>query len=334
MTSRRTILAAFAPAILRGAPPPPIRIAFLGGGHAHGLGKAQVVLNNPSFQIAGIYEPDPAVLARFTRLGIASKSKAEILGDSSIRVVAVESDVLELPKLAIEALQSGKHTHVDKPPSYDMAGIRKMVELARANKLILQQGYMWRYHPGMNAMIKAVKDGLIGDVFLVRGIINTYIEAAKRPELARFAGGEMFELGSHLIDATVRLMGAPGKVDSILRKDGSFADSLKDNTLAVLHYPKAMAMIQSATLQRGASAHRTFEVQGSKGTLTLQPIEPGVLRMDIDGKVTTTKYDTYKRYVDDFINLAEAVEGRAKMPVSLETELVVEETLLRASSMV
>ncbi len=335
MTTRRTILAAtLAPAILRAAPAPPIRIAFLGGAHPHGLGKAQVLLKNASFQLAGIYEPDPAVLARFTRLGIVSRTKEAILGDPTIQAIAVESHVRDHQTLTIEALRAGKHTHVDKPPSHDMAGIRTMVELARAKKLILQQGYMWRYHPGMNAVINAVKDGVIGDVFLVRGIINTYIEAADRQELARFAGGEMFELGAHLVDATVRLMGAPSKVDSILRKDGDFPDELKDNTLAVLHYKKAMAIIQTAALQRGASAYRMFEVQGSKGTITLQPIEPGVLRVNLGGNVTTTKYEAYKRYIDDFINLAEVIEGRANLPVPLETELLVEETLLRASSMI
>ena len=131
MNSRRRLFAAaIVPALLKAASPP-IRIALLGGVHSHGLGKAQVLLNNPSFQLVGIHEPDPAILAKFTRLGIASKSKEEILSDPSIRAVAVESHVRDHQAMAIEALEAGKHTHVDKPPSYDMAGLRRMVELAR-----------------------------------------------------------------------------------------------------------------------------------------------------------------------------------------------------------
>ena len=107
VTTRRTILAAtLAPAILRAAPAPPIRIAFLGGAHPHGLGKAQVLLRNASFQLAGIYELDPAVLARFTRLGIISRTKEAILGDPTIQAIAVESHVRDHQTLAIEALNA------------------------------------------------------------------------------------------------------------------------------------------------------------------------------------------------------------------------------------
>ena len=57
----------------------------------------------------------------------------------------------------------------------------------------------------------------------------------------------MFELGGHVIDRTIELLGRPGKVHSWLRHDTSYPDKLADNNLAVLEYPKALAVIaQSA----------------------------------------------------------------------------------------
>jgi hypothetical protein len=41
----------------------------------------------------------------------------------------------------------------------------------------------------------------------------------------------------------------------------------------------------------------------------------------------------YRRYVDDFVELAAAVRGETKLPVTFEEELLVEEALLRASGM-
>ena len=42
---------------------------------------------------------------------------------------------------------------------------------------------------------------------------------------------------------------------------------------------------------------------------------------------------TYKRYVDDFIELAAAIRGEAKLRVTYEENLLVQEILLRASGM-
>ena len=53
----------------------------------------------------------------------------------------------------------------------------------------------------------------------------------------------MFELGGHVIDRVVELLGRPTKVQSFLRHDTSMPDKLADNNLAVLEFPKALAVI-------------------------------------------------------------------------------------------
>ena len=50
----------------------------------------------------------------------------------------------------------------------------------------------------------------------------------------QFAGGGLFELGSHLVDALVRLLGEPRAVTPFLRKHGDFADDLKKQYLEFL----------------------------------------------------------------------------------------------------
>jgi predicted dehydrogenase len=192
----------------------------------------------------------------------------------------------------------------------------------------------------MNAVLETARQGWLGEVYLVRGQINTLIEPQRRPEWADFAGGHMFELCAHLIDATVRLLGRPVKVTPFLRHDSSLNDNLKDNTVAVFEYPKAMAIIHGATMQPGAGGHRMFEVQGTNGTATVRPIEPPVVNIELASAAGPYKkgrqqlpMPEYKRYVDDLAELAAAVRGQKKLSVSLEDELLVQETLLRASGM-
>jgi len=259
---------------------------------------------------------------------------------TAARVVAVEGPVKDHYASARLALEAGKHVHVEKPPADTMAGMRHLVQTAQQKKLLLQSGYMWRYHPGFDKVIEAKRNGWLGDVYMVRGQINTLIDASRRPEWGQFRGGQMFELGAHLIDALVRLMGAPAKVTPYLRKQGSFHDDLHDLTLAVFEYPGAMAVIQSATLQPGSGAYRSFEVLGTNGTAIIRPLEAPVLTIDLAKAagpykkgLQTIPLPAYTRYVGDLADLAAAVRGERPLAVSLTDELLVHQTLLAASEM-
>jgi predicted dehydrogenase len=91
----------------------------------------------------------------------------------------------------------------------------------------------------------------------------------------------MFELGSHLVDAVVRLLGKPNAVTPFARHHGKFEDSLKDNNVAVLEYERAAAVLINTALQIGATPQRSFEVLGTNGTAALQPLEPSALTIEL-----------------------------------------------------
>ena len=95
-------------------------------------------------------------------------------------------------------------------------------------------------------------------------------DAARAIEIA---GGTMYELGCHLIDPLVRLLGKHAKVTPVLRHDAKDADALADNCVAVFDFKHAIGIISSATMQPTSGAHRTFEIQGTNGVAIVRPIE-------------------------------------------------------------
>ena len=322
------------------APTSPLRIAFLGAGHSHAFEKSKVVRENKEFELAGIWDEDPAVRAQFEQAGVKLLSRDAILGDTSIAVVAVESAVKDHAAYAQIALDAGKHVHLEKPPSTDLASFRSLSELARRKHLRLQMGYMWRYHPGINAALEAARNGWLGDVFLVRGAINTFIARERRPEFAMFRGGQMFELGCHLIDPMVRLLGLPRAVTPFLRKHGGVDDGLADNTAAVFDYGRALGIISSSTLQPGANRHRAFEIFGSNGGAVVRPLEPPQLEIDLEKAAgpyvagpQKPKMPPFRRYTADFAELAESVRTGRPLAFTPEEDLRVHEILLAASEM-
>jgi predicted dehydrogenase len=255
-------------------------------------------------------------------------------------VVAVESDVRDHAAHALLALEAGKHVHLEKPPAMRLADMRAVVAMAREKQRLLQTGFMWRYHPGFRALFEAVRQGWLGDVFLVRGYISNHLSPAMRREWAEYAGGAMFELGSHLVDATVRLLGKPKAIAPFLRGHGRFADALKDNNVAVLEYERATAVLINTALQSGSTPRRSFEVVGSNGSMLLEPIEPPTLTVELmtaagpySRGVQPVALPPYRRYEADFVELAAAVRGERSLTVPLEEEMLVAETLLRTCAM-
>jgi predicted dehydrogenase len=240
----------------------------------------------------------------------------------------------------LEALGAGKHVHIEKPASDNLAEMKRIVDLARSKKLRIQTGYMWRYNPAVRRVIEAGRQGWLGEIYHVHARMNTLIGADRRPEWELFSGGQMFEQGAHLVDIVVRLLGRPSKVTPFLRHDGAFADQLKDNTAAVLEYPKAVVILVSSVLQPGANAHRAIEVFGSNGNAVIRPIEPPSLEIDLQKPAgpyaagrQKVQLEPFERYAGDIAALARVIRGQEAPVASLEEEWLVEETLLRASGM-
>jgi predicted dehydrogenase len=224
--------------------------------------------------------------------------------------------------------------HVEKPPATDVAGFRELLDLARLKKRVLQQGYMWRHHPGFRMLHDQVRSGAIGEVYMVTAVMEKTLEAERRPEWARFRGGQMFELCSHLIDPLVRLLGRPDRITPYLKKSGKFSDGLADNTVAVFEFPGAMGVVMGSALHPDGNRRRSFTVNGTMGTLTLDPIEPGSLWLETK-KAPRQQLATapYVRFEDDFRELASAIRDGKPLSVTPLQDLMVQEAIIEASGM-
>ena len=70
-------------------------------------------------------------------------------------------------------------------------------------------------------------------------VMSKVVGLEARKNLAKFKGGMMFELGCHIIDSAIYLLGKPDKVTPYPRQTRD-SDDLYDNMMAVLEYPTAI----------------------------------------------------------------------------------------------
>ena len=225
------------------AAPTVIRVGMLGTGHSHTTGKLKAMQDSPDYEIAGVVKTMPMPRAspekdpRFQ--GLKWMSEDQLLADRSIHLIVVECRVWEALPWGRKVIDAGKHLHLEKPPGNEWEPFKELVEEARRKKLLLQTGYVWRWHEGVNAAHRSGPEGLARGS--VHGPRND--ELGSRPEErateAKYKGGGLFELSGHVIDRTVELLGRPKTVKSWLRHDTNHPDKLADNNLTVFEYDKS-----------------------------------------------------------------------------------------------
>ena len=320
-----------------------MRAALWGTQHSHTSGKLQAMKGNPLFDVAAVCESDPAAEARAKKdqrfQGLRWVSEDQLLNDRSIQLVVVECNVWDALSMGQKVIAAGKHLHLEKPPGNAWQPFKAMVEEARRKHLLFQTGYVWRCHEGVNAAMKAARKGWLGDVMQVRGAMNADRDAAQRAVEAKYKGGGLFELGGHVIDRIVDLLGRPTKVHTWLRHHPGVSDTLADNNLTVFEYEKSLAVLTQIARMSGAGDHRSLEIIGSDGTAMVWP-ESNPPRMKIHLRKPQGPYKSgwqeitfgpQPRFVADFQELAQAILSGGPLRLSYEHELLLQETLLRAS---
>jgi predicted dehydrogenase len=325
-----------------------LRIAQIGTRHGHAQGKWQALCSNADVKAVGIWEPDSAMRARAqASKGFAGArwldSADQALADPSVVAVAIEGRNHESLAMAQAAVDAGKHLWFDKPAGDDWPGFVALLDKASKQGTQVQMGYMFRYNPGFQQVSTWVRDGLLGDIFEIRAHMSTNVDILERTEQSRHQGGILYDLGGHMIDQIVWLLGRPTHVTSVLRNDATpDLPAYFDNTVAVFEFEKALAILDIAAMEPRPMARR-FEVYGTRGTAIFEPFDPArTLRLALEEPVKgispagehvinlpeVSRQQMYERELVAFVGVL-----RAQRPPdrSTEHERLVQETLLRAT---
>ena len=229
-------------------------IAQYGTKHGHAAGKLTALQRNPRVDVAGVFEPDPQRRHELAGAGEPYQDvhwfgdAREMLEDPGIVAVAAEGRNDESLDQTEQIVKAGKHVWYDKPAGTSWAQWQRVVELAAQRELIIQMGYMFRYHNGFQRIAQWVRSGLLGRVYAIRAHMSTWISEPERRVIARHPGGIGYDLAGHMLDQIVWLLGRPQQVAGFLRNDSANVPGFKDNTLVVCSYANALAFVDIAAM--------------------------------------------------------------------------------------
>ena len=205
--------------------------------------------------------------------GVKEMSVEEILNDPTIEAVAVETEEVYLTKYALMVAKSGKHMHMEKPGSPDLAAFEELVKTVKENGTVFHIGYMYRYNPNVVDLMKQVKNGEIGDIISVEAQMNCTHPEGVRRWLGAFPGGMLYFLGCHLIDLILQIQGEPENIIPLSRNSG-LGDGLGDDFgMAVFEYKNGVSFAKTTAVEFGGFARRQLVVSGSRKTVEIKPLE-------------------------------------------------------------
>jgi predicted dehydrogenase len=153
-------------------------------------------------EIAAICDIDESVLDKRIQEVAGSKGKAparyidirKMLEDKSIDCVSIATPNHSHTLQTIWSLQAGKHVYVEKPCSHNIFESRQIVAAARKYNKLVQHGTNSRSTEGLREAMQKLREGVIGDVYMARGLCFKWRDTIGRAPVEEPPKGVHYDL--------------------------------------------------------------------------------------------------------------------------------------------
>jgi predicted dehydrogenase len=308
-----------------------------------GYGVAAKVMHAPFLKISTEYEVT-VVLERnrndsqelFPSAKVVRSFEELLLQDVDLVIITTPNQT-HFP-YAEQALLKGKHVVLEKPFTITTAEAKKLIEIAKSQRLILSVYQNRRYVADFITIKEILGKKLLGDVHEYEAHFDRYRPEAKVNAWREESGagnGVLYDLGPHLIDQALYLFGLPQNItaDIRLQRPHARADDYFDIRL---DYGFLKVILKAGMLVREPGPR--YMIHGTKGSfikygndpqeaLLKQGILPdspqwgseneqqfGLLHTEIDEQDTVMKYPSLQgNYGLFYINLYQALTNDAEL---------------------
>lgn len=324
-----------------------IRIGQIGVCHEHASGKIITLRGLPAvFEIVGVVDDRASTAAKFAGsdlkpyAGLRFMTEGELFNTPGLQAVTVETPNTDLVPTALRCMERNLAMHLDKPGGENLELFGRLRKGCEERQLPFQMGYMFRNNPAIQFSQRIVREGWLGDVFEIQASMShNYGGDAYQTYLGKFSGGIMFNLGCHLIDFIVPMLGRPQRVVPFLKSAPGYPDAIKNNCVAIMEYPHATVTLRACSFE--IAPERRLKICGTKGTIDLCPVErfdgkPLLMRLSLQegnaeyaaGTHTVDFGIQRDRYADQLLELAKTIDGEMANPYGYEHDILVQELLL------
>lgn len=243
-----------------------LNVGLIGFGLSGRYFHAPFLSSNPRFKIKTVVERSKNEAQEFDASIENARSVDELLSDKSIDLVFICTPNDTHFEYAMDALENGKHVIIEKPFANTEAEARQLVELAKEKGLILTAYQNRRWDSDFLTIKKLIAEDKLGDIVEFESRYDRYRpvpQANTWKEQEIIGGGNLYNLGPHLIDQALVLFGTPLTVSADIRtlRPGSQID---DYFHIQLGYADKSVIVKSSMLV--CNNQLRYTLHGTKGS--------------------------------------------------------------------
>lgn len=206
-----------------------------------------------------------------------------LVADPEIDAVYVATPVDLHEAQTIAAARAGKHVLCEKPMALDVRACDAMIDAGRANGVRLGVAYYRHFYPVVRRMKEILASGEIGTPVYAQVNAFEWVDMPRDDPRAWFleprrsGGGPMFDFGCHRLEVLLNCLGPVSHVTAAV-SNAVFDRAVEDTAAAVLRFERgtcAMVAVSHAVRE----PRDTFEILGSRGSLRVESLNAGDLRV-------------------------------------------------------
>lgn len=261
------------------------RLGFLGVGWI-GRHRMKAILEAGIADIAAIADLAPEMVAEAGRLAPDAKRVGTLddLLDAGLGGVVIATPSAMHAEQSIRALDRGVAVFCQKPLGRTEAEVRAVVDAARRADRLLSVDLSYRFTEGMLRVREAVRSGELGRLYAADLVFHNAYGPDKPwfydPALA--GGGCVMDLGVHLVDLALWVLGAP-QVSGISSKLFASGEPLEPCRARVEDYAVATLELETGMAVRLACSWRLHAGSEAVISATFHGTEGGAAFRNVDG---------------------------------------------------
>jgi len=249
-----------------------LRVGVIGYGYT-GKIHAQACLAQDGARLAAIADADSDRLKDLPP-GVRACRSYEELVESGVDAVSICLPTHLHCKVAVDALERGKHVLVEKPIAVSVEEAERMLRAAKAAGRVLYVGMTHRFYPELREAKKLVDDGAIGSIVACNDCALEHIGFLNTPpwymEKKFSGGGPALTSGIHLVDRLRWFTGDEVQMVAGAAANPYFGADVEDAGQMFLRFRGGMsAQVTVAFMREPHPLVCDLQVIGTRGSITV-----------------------------------------------------------------
>jgi myo-inositol 2-dehydrogenase/D-chiro-inositol 1-dehydrogenase len=289
-----------------------VRVGVIGVGRIGRMHAELLARQVPGAALAMVHDAFPQAAEEVgAELGVpVAGGVEELLASPDVDAVAICASTETHADLLVAAARAGKPTFCEKPISLDLPEVDRALAAIEDAGVPVQIGFNRRFDPAHEAVARAVADGTLGEVRLVR--ISSRDPAPPPMEYVRGSGGIFLDMTIHDFDMARYVTGSEVVevfARGAVRVDPGFAEAGDVDTAVVMltHENGCMTVIDNSR-EAAYGYDQRVEAFGALGMAASEnPLaHTGVVRTAAGTSAPALPYFYLERYVPSYVREWEA----------------------------